>query len=121
MSLESNVGFRFGNNMSYSHITASGATGANVSQGHARKVIIQYNQTVAGVTTVSDETSTAGTPLIATITNPTIGQKFEYWTVIDDTIKTIKNRNYAVLCKCKCGKESLVRISALQTGKSKGI
>jgi hypothetical protein len=65
--------------MAYSHITASGATGGNVAQGHVRKVIIQYNNTVAGVTTVSDETGTAGTPLVATITNPTLGQKYEYW------------------------------------------
>lgn len=51
---------------------------------------------------------------------PNNGDVFDYWTVIDNEIKEIKNRNYAVLCKCKCGTESLVRISALQTGKTKG-
>ncbi len=65
--------------MAYAHLTASGATGSNVAQGHTRKVIIQYNNTVAGVTTVSDESGTAGTPVVATITNPTLGQRYEYW------------------------------------------
>ena len=51
---------------------------------------------------------------------PEVGQEFNYWTVIDNNIKIIKNRNYAVLCKCKCGTQSLVRVSALQTGKSNG-
>jgi hypothetical protein len=51
---------------------------------------------------------------------PENGETFDYWTVINNEVKVIKNRNYAVLCKCKCGTESLVRISALQTGKSNG-
>ncbi len=51
---------------------------------------------------------------------PKVGDIFDYWTVINNQITEIKNRNYAVLCRCKCGNESLVRISALQTGKSKG-
>lgn len=50
---------------------------------------------------------------------PKLGDKFEYWTVIDET--PVKERkNWRVLCKCKCGKETLVRISALQQGMSKG-
>jgi hypothetical protein len=51
---------------------------------------------------------------------PEIGDKFDYWTVIDNNVCVIKNRNYAILCKCQCGYESLVRISALQTKKSNG-
>lgn len=51
---------------------------------------------------------------------PKNGDVFDYWTVIDNTIIDIKNRNYAILCKCKCGTESLVRITALCNGKSKG-
>jgi len=51
---------------------------------------------------------------------PKIGDKFEYWTVTDNTLIEIKNRHYGVLCKCKCGVESVVRVSALQSGKSKG-
>ena len=67
--------------MAYAHITASGATGGQVSQGHARKTLIQFNGGITGIVTVSDETSTAGTPLIATITNPTVGQQYEYWDI----------------------------------------
>ena len=65
----------------YAHITASGATGAQVSQGHARKAIVQFNAALTGAVTVSDETSTAGTPLIATITNATVGSRYEYWDI----------------------------------------
>ena len=65
----------------YAHITASGSTGANVSTGHARKALIQFNAALTGAVTVSDETGTAGTPLIATITNPTVGSQYEYWDI----------------------------------------
>jgi hypothetical protein len=65
--------------MSYSHLTASGSTGGNVAQGHIRKAIIQVNTALTGVITVSDESSTAGTPVVATITNPTVGSQYEYW------------------------------------------
>ncbi len=75
----SNVGFPSGNNMAYSHITASGATGANLQQGRIATVLITVNNSITGVLTVSDETSTAGTPLVATITNPTLGTAYEYW------------------------------------------
>ncbi len=64
----------------YAHLTASGSTGSNIAQGHIRKAIIQYNNTVSSVvTTVSDETGTAGTPVVATITSPTVGQIYEFW------------------------------------------
>ena len=65
--------------MAYAHITASGATGGNVAQDNVRKAIIQVNAALTGVITVSDEASTAGTPVVATITNPTVGSRFEYW------------------------------------------
>lgn len=67
--------------MSYAHITASGSTGGQISQGHARKVLLQFNAALTGAVTVSDETATAGTPLIATITNPTVGSQYEYWDI----------------------------------------
>lgn len=67
--------------MAYAHITASGSTGSNVSQGHARKVLIQVNAALTGVITVSDETGTAGTPVIGVITNPTVGTQYEYWDI----------------------------------------
>ena len=67
--------------MSYSHLTASGSTGSNVSQGPSRKVIVQNNLGITGVITVSDASSTAATPVIGTITNPTAGLQFEYWDI----------------------------------------
>lgn len=67
--------------MAYAHLTASGATGGQISQGHARKVLIQVNTALTGIITVSDETGTAGTPIIATITNPTVGTQYEYWDI----------------------------------------
>ncbi len=65
--------------MAYKHLTASGSTGSNVSQGPSRKVILTNNLGVTGVITVSDETGTAGTPVVAIITNPVAGQQYEYW------------------------------------------
>ncbi len=76
MSLESKNGFQFGHNM-YSYVTASGP--ANIQTGHIRKVKIQVNTALTGTIKVSDETATASTPLIATITNPTVGTSYEYW------------------------------------------
>ncbi len=70
--------FRFGLNM-YAHITASGATGANLQTGRIATALITVNGTFTGTLTVSDETATAGTPLVATITNPTVGTSYEYW------------------------------------------
>jgi len=63
----------------YSHITASGATGGQIQTGRIATAIITVNATLTGTLTVSDETSTAGTPLVATITNPTVGSMYEYW------------------------------------------
>lgn len=65
--------------MAYAHLTASGSTGSNVAQGHIRKALITTNLGITGVITVSDETGTAGTPVIGIITNPTTGLQYEYW------------------------------------------
>lgn len=63
----------------YKHVTAGSAV--NVSQGGSRKVLVQFNQALTGNVIVSDETGTAGSPIIATITNPTVGTQYEYWDI----------------------------------------
>lgn len=61
----------------YKHVTTGSA--ANIAQGRISKAIITVNAALTGTITVSDETSTAGTPVVAVISNPTVGSKFEYW------------------------------------------
>lgn len=54
---------------------------------------------------------------------PAIGTKFTNWTVIDNKILLVGNtsrKSRAITCKCKCGKESIVRLTSLFSGKSKG-
>lgn len=51
---------------------------------------------------------------------PSLGETFDYWTVIDNTPYEIKGRQYGVKCICKCGQSKYVRISALISGRSKG-
>lgn len=63
--------------MAYKHITAGSAV--NINTGRISKVVIQVNAALTGTITVSDETSTAGTPVVAVITNPTVGSQYEYW------------------------------------------
>lgn len=63
--------------MAYVHITASGAV--NQATGRLRKVSLQVNAALTGTITISDETGTAGTPVVAVITNPTVGSYYEYW------------------------------------------
>lgn len=63
----------------YNHVTVTGPV--NVSTGHSRKTLIQFNAALTGNVIVSDETSTASTPIIATITNPTVGSQYEYWDI----------------------------------------
>ena len=83
--------------MAYAAITASGSTGGNVAQGHIRKVLLQFNSAITGAVTISDETGTAGTPLIATITNPTVGSQFEYWDIKNGlTVMSNVNPNITV-------------------------
>jgi|688.fasta_scaffold444580_2 hypothetical protein len=50
---------------------------------------------------------------------PKNGDKFEYWTVINDE-PLYDKKQWRVLCKCRCGVESHVRVNALQSGESKG-
>lgn len=61
----------------YKHITASGAV--NLANSRLRKVKIMVNAALTGTITVSDETGTGGTPIVAVITNPTVGSVYEYW------------------------------------------
>lgn len=51
---------------------------------------------------------------------PSVGTIFDYWTVTDNILKEIRKGHWAVKCKCKCGTEKYVRITALVSGKSKG-
>lgn len=62
--------------MAYVHITASGAVNQYTSA--TRKVLLQVNTTLTGTITVSDEAGTTGVPVVAVITNPTVGTLFEY-------------------------------------------
>ena len=63
----------------YAHITASGSTGSNLQTGLISTALITVNTALTGIITVSDETGTAGTPVVATITNPIVGSMYEYW------------------------------------------
>jgi hypothetical protein len=63
--------------MAYFHLTASGAV--NKLKTAVPKVKVTVNATLTGTITLSDETGTAGTPVVAIITNPTVGSVYEYW------------------------------------------
>ena len=63
----------------YRHLTANSAI--NIAQGGSRKVIITNNGALTGTITVSDETGTSGAPVVAVITNPTVGSQYEYWDI----------------------------------------
>lgn len=63
--------------MIYAHYTATGPF--QFYKGGIKKVIVQVNAALTGSIAIADETATAGTPLVATITNPTVGTKYEYW------------------------------------------
>lgn len=66
--------------MLYSHLTATGPVAASkIYSGPVKKAIVQVNAALTGTITVSDETSTAGTPVVAVITNPTVGTRYEFW------------------------------------------
>jgi len=49
-----------------------------VSQGGLRKLIVQVNAALTGTITIAHQGGTT----IATITNPTVGLKFEYWDLL---------------------------------------
>ena len=54
------------------------ATTTQVSEGRARKVVIQNNAALTGTITVVDDTE-GTTADVAIITDPGVGDKFEYW------------------------------------------
>lgn len=47
------------------------------------------------------------------------GDKFGYWTVIDNT-DVVKSGHKYVTCQCKCGKEQLICLSDLNNGRATG-
>ena len=63
--------------MAYFHITSSGAV--NLMKGYVSKVVITNNAAYGGTITISDETGTAGTPIVGVIATPAVGNRFEYW------------------------------------------
>lgn len=63
--------------MAYKHITLGSAT--NLAKNAVSKVKITVNAALTGSITVSDETSTTGSPIVGVITNPTVGTTYEYW------------------------------------------
>ncbi len=63
--------------MAYSHQIATGPF--QIAKDRISKVLITVNAAMTGSITVSDETATAGTPVVAVITNPTVGSTYEYW------------------------------------------
>lgn len=67
--------------MAYSHIVDNTAT--VVDTGRINKAIIQVNAALTGTITVYDAIGSATTPVVAVITNPTVGSRYEY-----NTLKT---------------------------------
>lgn len=63
--------------MLYKNITASGAV--NQYAGQVRMLRLTINKALTGTIIISDETGTAGTPLVATITNPAVGDFYDYF------------------------------------------
>lgn len=65
--------------MAYAHITDNTAT--NVESGPVKKALIQVNAALTGTITVYDAIGSATTPVVAVITNPTVGSRYEYNTL----------------------------------------
>lgn len=65
--------------MAYSHITDNTAT--NVANGPVKKALIQVNAALTGTITVYDAIGSATTPVVAVITNPTVGSQYQYNTL----------------------------------------
>lgn len=66
--------------MARSYITDTTAT--NVQTGRVSKALIQVNAALTGNIKVIDGT-TGTTADVATITNPTVGSRYEYWNFQD--------------------------------------
>lgn len=62
--------------MARSYITDNTAT--QVETGRVRKAIVQVNAALTGTIKVIDNTS-GTTANVATITNPAVGDRYEYW------------------------------------------
>lgn len=65
--------------MAYAHITDTTAT--VVDSGQIRKALIQVNAALTGTITVYDAIGSATSPVVAIITNPTVGSQYEYNTL----------------------------------------
>lgn len=63
--------------MLYRHFT--GASAINAVAQAAKRVRITINTGFTGTLTISDETGIAGSPVVGIITNPVVGQFFDYW------------------------------------------
>lgn len=63
--------------MSYNHITDNTATVC--AGGRISKAEIQVNAALTGTITVYDSATSATTPVVAVITNPTVGSQFKYY------------------------------------------
>ncbi len=63
----------------YRHITTSDAV--QVDEGRIKKAFIQVNTALTGTITVYDAIGSATTPVVAVITNPTVGSQYEYNTL----------------------------------------
>lgn len=63
--------------MAYTHLTDNTATVCET--GRVKKAIIQVNAALTGSITVYDAVGSATTPVVAIITNPTVGSRYEYW------------------------------------------
>lgn len=66
--------------MAYAHITDNTAT--QVDTGPIKKALIQVNAALTGTISVYDAIS-GTSPVVAVITNPTVGSQYEY-----NTLKT---------------------------------
>lgn len=66
--------------MAYTHITTT--TPANILEGKVQRGIIQVNAALTGTISVYDSTTTT-TPVVAVITNPTVGSVYEYWDFVN--------------------------------------
>lgn len=63
--------------MIYQHLTAGSAV--NLYPQPLKRVRVTVNAALTGTITVSDEVGTTGSPVVAVITNPGVGNTFEYW------------------------------------------
>lgn len=62
--------------MAYKYITDGTAT--QVETGYVSRAVVQVNAALTGSIKVIDNT-TGTTANVATITNPTVGSRYEYW------------------------------------------